>query len=253
MVYFTSSFKFLALVSAVFFLHANAVPLGRRQAECPGLALGLEHTVDAVNDLAALSNDPAVSQAQSALQNAQEGNDVGQGLKTTSEALDSIESNDASVDSAVQDALDELATTQEAFDLCNGASKRNLTKRQIGNLQCNIARLQTVRNLGATTNSVDAIAGAAGSDAATASAASSASDSLASAQDGIGQIAQALLTGQQAPAAARDRVGQGLLDAKSALDGITSTDPKVMSALSDAQASLDKTIAAGQQVVSQCK
>ncbi|KAK7039255.1 hypothetical protein VNI00_010160 [Paramarasmius palmivorus] len=253
MVHF-ASFKLFALVSAACVLQASAGSLVSRQAaDCPELALGIEHSVDAVKDLASVSNDPAVAKAQSALQSAQEGSNANQALLNAGQALDSIETDDANVDDAVQDALDEVATAQQAAEKCSNGTQKKLSKRQIGNLQCNIARLQTVRNLGATADNVDAIAAAAGSDPEAASAAQSAQTALSSSQDGIGQIAQAIITGQQAPAAARDQVGQGFADAKSALDSISSTDPNVMSSVSAAQASLDKAISAGQDVVSNCK
>ncbi|GLB43718.1 hypothetical protein LshimejAT787_1402300 [Lyophyllum shimeji] len=97
-----------------------------------------------------------------------------------------------------------------------------LRKRQIGNLRCNIARLQTVGALSASTKAVGKVATAAGSDAASATAAQDAQTGLKSAQDGIATIAKALLTGQSAPAAARTQVEDGLNAAKTSLASITS-------------------------------
>ncbi|THU97854.1 hypothetical protein K435DRAFT_662040, partial [Dendrothele bispora CBS 962.96] len=133
-----------------------------------------------------------------------------------------------------------------------------LQRRQVGNLQCNIARLQTVSGLVATQKAVNEMASAAGrqvlgsDDATTASAVSDAQAGLSSAQAGIATIAKAIVSGQNAPAAARGQVGDGLTQAKSALESITSTDSAVTSALQDAQTKLDGTISAGEQVVSDC-
>ncbi|KAF9260417.1 hypothetical protein L218DRAFT_946832 [Marasmius fiardii PR-910] len=192
---------------------------------------------------------------------------VGTGLTSAASALSSISSDDPNVSSGVQNALAQLAKTAEAgkkvVSLCGGSSNETstgqttetsgLSKRQIGSVQCNVARLKTVSNLKTTSQNVDAIATALGSDQATATAVQSAQSGISSAQDGINQIAQAILAGQDAPAAARDQVGQGLTDAKTALSSISSADPAVTPVLVDAQTSLDKTIAAGQDVVNLCK
>lgn len=128
-----------------------------------------------------------------------------------------------------------------------------IRKRQIGNVRCNIARLQAVRGLSASTEAVGKVATAAGSDAAAAAAAQDAQSSLKSAQDGIKTIAKALVAGQLAPAAGRDQVVNGLNAAKTSLASITSTDPNVVSAVTDAQAQIDKTLTAGASVASNCK
>ncbi|KAK1230182.1 hypothetical protein PQX77_006728 [Marasmius sp. AFHP31] len=173
---------------------------------------------------------------------------VGDGLESAQSALQSISSTDPAVTSGVKDAMAQLAKTAQAGEqvvsLCGGgggaagaggaaggaaanpasgiAKAFGKGKRQIGSVQCNVARLKTVKNLADTTNSVNAMLSAAGSDPATSSAAQSAQSGLSSAQDGIGQIAQAIVSLQKAPAAARDQTLQGLTDAKSALDSISS-------------------------------
>ncbi|KAF5374297.1 hypothetical protein D9758_004589 [Tetrapyrgos nigripes] len=121
-----------------------------------------------------------------------------------------------------------------------------LQARQIGDLQCNIARLQTVSALGQAQNLLGKIDT---TDPNVASAVSTASDGLNSAQAGIKTIGGAIVSGQTAPADARDQVGTGLTDALTALDGLDSTDP----AVSDTVSKVNDAISAGQSVVADCK
>jgi len=93
-------------------------------------------------------------------------------------------------------------------------------KRQIGDLQCNIARLKTVGALTKAQKAVSALTAQANGTADATNIATAAS-SLASAQDGIKTIAGALLTGKTAPASARTQVGDGLENALSALGNVT--------------------------------
>ncbi|KAJ3868103.1 MAG: hypothetical protein NXY57DRAFT_958873 [Lentinula lateritia] len=120
-----------------------------------------------------------------------------------------------------------------------------LKSRQIGDIQCNVARLQIVSDLAETGNLLSKING---NDAATTSAVSTAQSGLSSAGDGIKTIAAALIEGQTAPADARDQTADGLQTALTALSGLNSTDPAVASTLSK----LNEAISAGQSVVSDC-
>ncbi|KAF9050782.1 hypothetical protein BDZ89DRAFT_1006105 [Hymenopellis radicata] len=137
-----------------------------------------------------------------------------------------------------------------------------LHSRQAGNLACNIARLKIVSNLAATKSAVGEI------DDTNAAAKTAATDGLNSASDGIKTIAKSLLTGAQAPADARDQVGAGLTAAQTALDGLTRqvvilrsqkfrtlpiADSGDDPAVAEAQDKLSAAIAAGQDVVAQCK
>jgi hypothetical protein len=104
-----------------------------------------------------------------------------------------------------------------------------------------------------------------GSDPTTAAAVKTAQDSFASAKSAIGQIGEAIVTGQQAPAAARQQTADGLNAAAAALQSITGwvfmlriylqaisfyhSDSNATAALSSTQAA----ITAGGNVVSQCK
>ncbi|KAJ4467878.1 hypothetical protein J3R30DRAFT_3562682 [Lentinula aciculospora] len=117
--------------------------------------------------------------------------------------------------------------------------------RQIGDIQCNVARLKIVSDLAQTGNLLNKING---TDTATTSAISTAQSGLSSAGDGIKTIAAALVQGQTAPADARNQTAEGLQTALTALSGLNSTDPNVASTLSK----LNEAISAGQSVVSDC-
>jgi len=93
-------------------------------------------------------------------------------------------------------------------------------KRQIGDVQCNVARLKTVGALTKAQKAVKALAAQANGTADATNIATAAS-SLASAQDGIKTIAGSILTGKAAPASARTQVGDGLENALSALGNVT--------------------------------
>ncbi|KAJ3773602.1 hypothetical protein FB446DRAFT_787644 [Lentinula raphanica] len=120
-----------------------------------------------------------------------------------------------------------------------------LFSRQIGDVQCNVARLAIVSDLAQTNSLLSKITG---TDAATTSAVSTAKSGLSSAGDGIKTIAAALIQGQAAPADARNQTGEGLQTALTALSGLNATDPAVASTISK----LNEAISAGQSVVSDC-
>ncbi|ESK87502.1 hypothetical protein Moror_2052 [Moniliophthora roreri MCA 2997] len=121
-----------------------------------------------------------------------------------------------------------------------------LQTRQIGNLQCNLARLSIVKNLAQTGNRLNQVDT---TDPAVADAVTTAQGGLQDASDGIKTIAGALLTGQTAPAAARDQVASGLQTANDALVGLNSADPAVADTLDKLSAATD----AGNKVVATCK
>ncbi|KAL4251058.1 hypothetical protein ABKN59_006219 [Abortiporus biennis] len=133
------------------------------------------------------------------------------------------------------------------------ASLQRYDRRQIGNLQCNIDRLKIVADLAGAKSTAQTLTQQLASDAAGSQSISTVSDGISSAQSAIGQIAAALLTGQQAPAAARDQVAAGLTQATQALANITSTDATVTQNLSKIQGQLSKAADAGNGVVTNCK
>ncbi|KAH7106870.1 hypothetical protein BKA62DRAFT_685333 [Auriculariales sp. MPI-PUGE-AT-0066] len=129
----------------------------------------------------------------------------------------------------------------------------HLESRQLGNLTCNIARLRIVAALARTTSGTEKLQGlTAGDDAALASV-DDALTGLQGAAGGIRTIAGALISGETAPADARDQVGSGLTQAKAAFSSITSTDPDVTTQVAAVQKNLDSAIAAGEDVVANCK
>ncbi|KIK54656.1 hypothetical protein GYMLUDRAFT_176957, partial [Collybiopsis luxurians FD-317 M1] len=169
---------------------------------------------------------------------------VGQGLTAAQNALNSITSTDPTVTSALSQAQTDLSNTitagqQVTADCTPTGASAAAAKRQVGDLQCNLARLKAVSSLNASQKNVQAIGNAAPkyisswrlcaftdtstlSDATTAAAVQNAQAGIASAQAGISQIAQALAQGQLAPASGRDQVNQGVSSAQSALEAITS-------------------------------
>jgi hypothetical protein len=117
-----------------------------------------------------------------------------------------------------------------------------LATRQVGNLQCNINRLQIVTDLSSTKKAVsqlgaaDAIASSVSSwfsrlayadvcrlnrNTTAAAAVQTVTDGINGAQGAIGVIAKALLTGQTAPAEARQEVQGNLTSAQGALNSIS--------------------------------
>ncbi|KAH9485841.1 hypothetical protein JR316_0002756 [Psilocybe cubensis] len=127
------------------------------------------------------------------------------------------------------------------------------SKRQIGNLQCNIARLKTVAGLAKSASAIKKAMTAAQGDAETTAQLQTAAQGVSSAQAGVGTIAKALITGQLAPAAARQQVADGLNAATTALGSTTSSDPNVDSAIASATSAIAGTTTSGQQVVANCK
>ncbi|RPD75977.1 hypothetical protein L226DRAFT_534040 [Lentinus tigrinus ALCF2SS1-7] len=144
------------------------------------------------------------------------------------------------------------------------APANEIVARQIGNLQCNINRLQIVTGLAGLQGTLKNLASESASDAATAASVQTAQDSVTGAQGAIGVIAKALLTGQTAPAAARDQVAGNLTAAQGALTAINScssadvvyfhrSDTTVSATLQKALTQLGDAATAGEGVVSNCK
>ncbi|KAI6377157.1 hypothetical protein MCOR25_002653 [Pyricularia grisea] len=118
---------------------------------------------------------------------------------------------------------------------------RALEPRQIGDLACNVARLQIVNALNATKKNVGDIQDATVKTAAQAG--------VKQAQDAIGVIGKSLLAGEKAPATARDDVAAGLTATGTALQGGSKDDQ----AVTDATSNLAKATKAGEDVVAKCK
>jgi hypothetical protein len=146
-----------------------------------------------------------------------------------------------------------------------------IAARQIGNLQCNLDRLEIVANLAKTQSTLKDLATAvssyaprslslspsltdyARSDATASAAVKSTTDSVSAAQGAIGEIGKALITFKAAPPQARITVQSSLLAANGTLAGVTSSDAATKTLLTQAQAVLITAIGAGDGVVSNCK
>ncbi|TBU45327.1 hypothetical protein BD309DRAFT_956481 [Dichomitus squalens] len=139
-----------------------------------------------------------------------------------------------------------------ASSLVHAAPVKELSARQIGDLQCNADRLTIVGALATMQGTLSELASSASSDPATAAGVQSVQSDVTDAQQAIGTIAKALFTGQTAPASARDQVKSALLSANSTLSGLTSTDATVSSLLQKATSELKVAGAAGEGVVANC-
>ncbi|WQF84009.1 hypothetical protein CDEST_09023 [Colletotrichum destructivum] len=118
---------------------------------------------------------------------------------------------------------------------------RVLQSRQIGDVDCNVARLQIVDAISSAQDTVGGIKDATVKDAA--------AGGLNQASDAIGNIGVALISGQKAAAEDRTSVKTGLNATGTALQGGDQTDD----AVKKAQGFLQKAVAAGKDVVSLCK
>lgn len=115
-----------------------------------------------------------------------------------------------------------------------------LEQRQIGNVQCNVNRLQIVGDLTGAKSTAQTLTTDLASlaisiptvlcsislyfirDPASSQLMDTINQGISDAQDGISQIASALFTGQQAPAEDRDQVASGLGSAIDAAGSLTS-------------------------------
>jgi len=140
-----------------------------------------------------------------------------------------------------------------ATTLVDAASLQRYGKRQIGDLQCNINRLQIVGDLGGATRSVKTLQSKLSSDAVNGPLINTVASGISTASSGISDIAAALFTGQTAPAASRDQVRAGLTSAIEAMGNITTTDTTLSSMLQKASSQLNAAGQAGLGVVANCK
>jgi len=124
--------------------------------------------------------------------------------------------------------------------------------RQIGDLQCNINRLQIVGDLAGLQGTLGALSGEASGNATANEAIQSVRTDITGAQGAIGVIAEALLTGQDAPADARDQVAGNLTSAQNTLSTITLSSTAGTATLQKAQTELSSAITAGEGVVNNC-
>ncbi|KAH7320622.1 hypothetical protein B0I35DRAFT_427486 [Stachybotrys elegans] len=115
-----------------------------------------------------------------------------------------------------------------------------IAARQLGSIECNLARFRIVSALGSARSSINNIEDETIKTAATAG--------LEEANSGISQIAKAILTGQAPPQESRDVVAAGLSAMDAALSSVNSTDVNI----AKSRSSLLRATAAGQDVVTNC-
>ncbi|KAJ7740602.1 hypothetical protein B0H16DRAFT_1566953 [Mycena metata] len=132
------------------------------------------------------------------------------------------------------------------FAVCAVAAP--LHSRQVGDLDCNLARLKIISDIAAAQTLVGQINTI---DLATASAVAVAQAGLTSTNAAIQDILTAVFANQTAPANSRDQVGLGVNGAHDALSLIT--DPSLNATVSAAQAKLLTIAGDGNKVVSECK
>ncbi|KAJ7755192.1 hypothetical protein B0H16DRAFT_1458737 [Mycena metata] len=136
------------------------------------------------------------------------------------------------------------------FSLCIAACAlaAPMHRRQIGDLDCNLARLKVVSDTAAAQTLVGQINT---TDLATASAVGVAQAGLNSINSAIEDILTAVFANQTSPADSRNQLEQGLNTANSAL--LLIKDPSANATVSAARAKLLAAGAAGDQVLSGCK
>ncbi|KAJ3490025.1 hypothetical protein NLI96_g1710 [Meripilus lineatus] len=134
-----------------------------------------------------------------------------------------------------------------------GAAPLQLESRQIGGIQCNVNRLQIVSDLTGAKATAKTLTAALASDQASSDLMSTVTQGISDAQAGIGKIAQALFTGQQAPAEDRDQVASGLGAAIDAAGSLDTTDDATSQDVTKLQQQLAKAATAGKGVVANCK
>ncbi|TCD66096.1 hypothetical protein EIP91_001748 [Steccherinum ochraceum] len=136
--------------------------------------------------------------------------------------------------------------------LVGAAPMHQHVARQIGDLQCNIDRLKIVGDIFQASQTTKTLTNQLASDPANAALVSTVSKGLSDASAGIGDIATALFTGQQAPAASRTQVEDGLNSAFTAADSITSTNAAVTDNVNKLKNELQAAGQAGDGVLTNC-
>ncbi|KAI0342495.1 hypothetical protein BDW22DRAFT_204055 [Trametopsis cervina] len=132
-------------------------------------------------------------------------------------------------------------------------SSEFLSKRQIGDLQCNINRLQIVGAMAQMGGTLATLKSETASDPATSAAVAAAQGGLNTANQGVATIAKAIITGQNAPAAARTQVEDGLNTVLTSIQNATSSDANVTQNLQKLQTQLQAAGTAGNGVLANCK
>ncbi|KAJ7641766.1 hypothetical protein FB45DRAFT_361672 [Roridomyces roridus] len=134
---------------------------------------------------------------------------------------------------------------------CSLAAPTNMHRRQTGDLQCNLARLQLISDVSSASTLLNQLQSNSTLDLSTATSVAVAQAGLNGVNEGVQSILSAVLVGQTAPADSRTQVEDGLNQALVAVSNIT--DP---SATMTAMAVADKLLDAGKAgdvVLAGCK
>ncbi|KAI0672368.1 hypothetical protein C8Q78DRAFT_1077896 [Trametes maxima] len=130
------------------------------------------------------------------------------------------------------------------------------SRRQLGDLQCNIDRAEIVFNVGQLSSTVASLANATGLVSAN-STADADVDALQKGVDGAGgaikQILVALINGDKASPDLRDQVGGNLTDISLALADLSSNDTDTSAILDAANTQFTNAALAANGVVTNCK
>ncbi|RPD61776.1 hypothetical protein L226DRAFT_506697 [Lentinus tigrinus ALCF2SS1-7] len=130
------------------------------------------------------------------------------------------------------------------------------TRRQLGNLECNIDRGEIVfhvAQLGATVSSLGNATGLVAANSSTDADIQAMQSGATGAGGAIKQILLALINGDNADPSLRDQVGGNLTMVLTALSDLNSTDPTASALLAQANTQLVNAVLAGNGVVNNCK
>ncbi|KAJ7196249.1 hypothetical protein GGX14DRAFT_700590 [Mycena pura] len=131
---------------------------------------------------------------------------------------------------------------------CSLAAAADMHKRQTGDLQCNLERLQTLADVASAQTLLGQINT---TNLTTAEAVAVAQVDMQSVDDALQTILDAVLKGAASPTAAQTQFAHGLAAAQKALSGIT--DPNAKAAVAAVQAKITSAITDGDKVVAECK
>ncbi|KAI0634189.1 hypothetical protein C8Q77DRAFT_734226 [Trametes polyzona] len=130
------------------------------------------------------------------------------------------------------------------------------SRRQLGNLQCNIDRAEFIFNVGQLSGSVSSLTNATGLVAAN----STVDADIAALQTGVQGVSGAakqiildLVNGENAPPELRDQIGGNLTQISLALEDLSSNDTATAALLDTVNTQFDNADLAGAGVVFNCK
>ncbi|KAJ7203504.1 hypothetical protein GGX14DRAFT_501390 [Mycena pura] len=131
---------------------------------------------------------------------------------------------------------------------CSLAAPADMNRRQTGDLQCNLERLQTLSDVLSAETLLGQINTA---NLTTAEAVAVAQVDLKSVDGALQTILAAVVQGKTSPNDAQEQFAHGLAAAQKALNGIT--DPNAKAAVAAVQTKIASAITDGDKVVAECK